>query len=176
MTSTLAHVENPSDRITFQLVPQASPGQCGICGNARDPNGFVDPKLDFEFWGSLLFCSVCTLQMAAIFGFISPEAYEDLLAEASLVSLELSEAREKIKKLEGIIDGLTDYWRSFRVGPSVDISDVPSSIFAPISESEGHTSGAESETIRESGESDGATSEKSGETSKPVSKQGSFNI
>lgn len=139
MTSTIAHVENPSDRIRVQQVPQSSPGQCGICGKGQEPNGFVDPQLDFEYYGALIFCRDCTLQMAAIFGLITPEDYEEIVAEASLLRLNLAKATEQIFKLEEIVDGLTNYWRDTR--PSV----VSSGVF-PDDESASNSEGQDSKS------------------------------
>lgn len=106
MTS-LAHVECPSDRITFQLIPQVSPGVCGICGKGQDPNGFVDPRLDFEFYGSLIFCINCTTQMASIFGLIGEEVYEDVIAENGSLQKKVRLLEEEKIKLEGLVDGFS---------------------------------------------------------------------
>lgn len=110
MTSMLAHVENPSARITVQMTPQASPGHCGICGVSECQDGFVDPRLDFEFYGSLIFCSNCTAVIAAVFGFISPEDYQDIVAELQYYQLKLREAEIQIKEQDKIIDGFSSRW------------------------------------------------------------------
>lgn len=175
MTSTLAHVESFSDRIVFQMVPQASPGQCGICGVGQDSNGFVDPRLDFEFWGSLIFCRNCTLQMGAIFGLISPEVYGDVVAESDLAKLHLRQAEERIAKLEGIVDGFNDYWRQYRTNPDSNVSPPPS-IFSPINESEGQTSGTESEPVSGPNRTESISDEKSSSTSKSSSRKGPLDI
>lgn len=130
MTNNLAHVENPSDRITIQQVPQSAPGQCGICGKGQDPDGFVDPQLDFEYWGALIFCRECTTQMAAIYGLISPEVYGEIVAEVGLLQLQLNEVNKKNARLEGVVSGLTGYWntdkRSIDSSPGAAVPTTPS--------------------------------------------------
>lgn len=111
----IGHVENPSARIQFLQVAQTTPGQCGICGKGQDKRGFADTQLDFEYWGRLILCCDCTGQIAAVFGFISPSDYEELLGERDLTILQLHEATERIQSLEKVIDGFTDLRNSIRI-------------------------------------------------------------
>ena len=178
MTNMIAHVENPSARITIQQVPQASPGHCGICGKGQDPNGFVDPQLDFDYYGSLIFCKDCIAQMAAIFGFISPEDYDELTGELDLTKLDYNEALGKIQELERIVDGFTGYWNNGRVSTIIPSNGppIPSQVSEVLSN--------ESEPSSESEQSTGSTTSKSGteittkqrETSKSSSGKGLLNI
>ena len=106
----IAHVENPSARIRLQMVPVSTPGNCGICGTGQHILGFVDPQLDFEFYGALIFCVNCVGEMATIYGFISPEVYEDIVGELDLVKMENRLFQQKILELEKAIDSFGIYF------------------------------------------------------------------
>lgn len=103
-------VADPSARIRVQLVPLASPARCGICGKSEHPDGFVDPQLDFEFYGSLIFCPDCIIQMARVYQMIKLEEYKELsnrLDKSIANGLKLS---AKIQEMEKIIDGFSSSW------------------------------------------------------------------
>lgn len=108
----IAHVESQSARIRIQMRPVSAPGQCAICGNGQDPKGYVDPQLDFEFWGALIFCSECTAEMAAIYGFISPEVWEDLQGELAIANRNNEQLKEKIEKLEKVIESFNSLFNT----------------------------------------------------------------
>jgi hypothetical protein len=127
---SLAYVECPSDRITFQLIPQVSPGSCGICGKGKDPNGFVDPRLDFEYYGSLIFCRDCTTQMAAIFGLISEDTYQDVIADNGILQANVRLLEEAKVKLEGLVDGFSNLFMD-----QSRLSDSSASINLPMENS-----------------------------------------
>lgn len=110
----MGYVDNPSARIQFLQVAQTSPGQCGICGTGQAKEGFADTQLDFEYWGRLILCRNCTAQIAAVFGFIAPADYEEMLGELDLTKLNLNEALGKVKELESIVDSFNSYWARSR--------------------------------------------------------------
>jgi hypothetical protein len=67
-----------SARVQHIERPIVSPGVCGICGKDKHPKGFVDPRLDFEWYGTLYFCADCVVDLAAPFGYITEETYADM--------------------------------------------------------------------------------------------------
>ena len=100
---------NPSGRVQRIANPIASPGQCGMCGKASHEKGFADARLDFEFYGSLIFCADCTGDLASVFGYVSPE---DLAAMREMIEAqndELNTLRQAVLGLESAVDGLTSY-------------------------------------------------------------------
>lgn len=174
MSNMIGHVENPSAKIQFVQITLTAPGICAICGSGQDENGFVDTGLDFDFWGRLYFCPQCTIQLAAVFGFISPLDYADLEAELDFKKLELENAHERIRLLEGIVDGVSGLNRLFnsvpeRFTPSMEVSTVE------IVSDESIIS-TESEPIQSSSESNKSNAGESGTTSKPIGKQRLLNL
>lgn len=72
--------------------PVATPGNCGVCGYSGNDRRYLDPRLDFEFYGSLIFCEDCVASMSVLFGHLTPDLVRDLenrveRAETQLVQL-----------------------------------------------------------------------------------------
>ena len=100
---------NPSGRVQRLAAPVASPGQCGMCGKASHEKGFADARLDFEFFGTLIFCADCAGDLSSVFGYVSPE---DLAAMREMIDAqndELNTLRQAVLGLESAVDGLTSY-------------------------------------------------------------------
>ena len=100
---------NPSGRVQVIPVPIASPGQCGICGKSSHVKGFVDPRLDFEFYGTLIFCYDCAGDMASVFGYQSADALELMRQHIDEQNDELNTLRQAVLGLESAVEGLTNY-------------------------------------------------------------------
>lgn len=171
MTNMLGHVENPSAKVQFSQVPQTAPGQCAICGSGQDKNGFIDTGLDFDFWGRVFFCFNCGLQLAAVFGFISPLDYADLEAELDFNKLELESANEEIKNLRGILDGVSGLNKLLDASLVRNIPVVEVLKSAPES-----STPSESEPVQSPNGPSKQDAGESGETSKPANKQRLLNL
>jgi hypothetical protein len=172
--SDIGHVENPAARIKFLPIPQATPGQCGICGKGQDARGFADPGLDFEFWGTLIFCADCAGQIAAVFGFISVSDYEDILAERDTAQLELRETKGQLEKLRSVVDNLNSYWADIRpvsTGTMDNLESVPekTGITEPVTESK-------PEPIQPVSGIKSTITKQHGATAEPSRKQGLLNL
>ena len=76
--------------------PVASPAQCGICGYGGSERNYLDPRLDFEFYGTLIFCEECVGSMARLFGYLSP-------AVAKLLENRLENSETELIKLRGAV-------------------------------------------------------------------------
>ena len=100
---------NPSARVQRIPNPIASPGQCGICGKNEHPEGFADARLDFEFYGTLIFCRDCAGEIASVFGYHAPEDLIALREQVEDQNAELNTLRQAILGLESAVDGLTNY-------------------------------------------------------------------
>lgn len=101
---------NPSAaRVQLIPAPIASPGHCVICGKSEHEKGFVDPRLDFEFYGSLYFCCDCVGEIASLFNFISPEKAVMLATRLQQLEEETAIQRESLLLLEQTVDNLANY-------------------------------------------------------------------
>lgn len=109
MTTSESNAVNPSGRVQVIPAPIASPGQCGICGTPSHPVGFADPRLDFEFYGTLIFCQTCVGDIASVFGYLPTEALVGLREQIEDQNDELNTLRQAVLGLEAAVDGLTSY-------------------------------------------------------------------
>lgn len=120
----------------FRLLHEAelaSPAKCVICGGLpstmKGENRFitgtsqaeelttkftdegesylVDGRLDFEFYGTVYFCKTCTLEMAALYGGVSAEQYEELIKKYDALFTEHNYVIERCRELEGVRDSLS---------------------------------------------------------------------
>lgn len=178
MTELIGHVENPSAKVQFTKITHTAPGCCAICGSGQDNSGFVDSGLDFEFWGRVYFCCQCTLEIAAVFGFISPADYADLEAELDSTKFNLKNMTEKTEHLEKALAGLLDIRNHLDINspeslPAVEVptTSTPNEITAD--ESINSPSG---EAEPQSTPSNKPTSGQSGSIAKSASKPGLLNI
>lgn len=92
----------------FSLIqsPQALPGKCAGCGKATCAEGFIDTGFQADFYGAVIYCYECVLDMATKFGLISPDAANYLRNRADELEAEIIIQREAILGLENTIDGL----------------------------------------------------------------------
>lgn len=86
--------------------PVASPGHCALCGKFEHSDGFLWPQLDYEFYGTVYFCSDCVGEMARTFGYISPKDLSTLREHIDAQNAELNTLRQAVLGLESTVDGL----------------------------------------------------------------------
>lgn len=82
--------------------PQATPGVCGVCGYGGPERSYLDPRLDFEYYGTLIFCEDCVMSMAEVFGFILPAQARALEARVEEAERELIVYRGLALNLENL--------------------------------------------------------------------------
>ncbi len=82
--------------------PVASPGSCTICGYASRERRYLDPRLDFEFYGSVIFCELCIISMGQEFGLISPDKVAEIEAR-------LENAQTELIKLGAVAAAMEDF-------------------------------------------------------------------
>lgn len=88
-------------RFYLSNTPVASPGHCAICGYSGSERQYLDPRLDFEFFGSVIFCDTCVSSMASMFGFIEP-------AQALALEAKVEEAERELIKLRAAAAAMED--------------------------------------------------------------------
>lgn len=84
--------------------PVASPAKCVLCGYGGADRKYLDPRLDFEFYGSAIFCECCVGTMANDFKFLQPAQARALEARAEEAERELVILRAAVLNLENIHD------------------------------------------------------------------------
>ena len=84
--------------------PVASPGCCGICGYSGKDRRFLDPRKDFEFYGTLILCEECVGSMANDMGFLQPAQARSLENRVEEAERELITLRAAIIQLENVHD------------------------------------------------------------------------
>lgn len=109
MSLTSEHKVSSSARVQVIPAPIASPGKCVFCGKNQHDKGFIDPKLDFEFYGTLYFCADCVGDIARTLGYIDTEQAIKLAQEIRRLSEELELHREALLNLEESVEHLTNY-------------------------------------------------------------------
>lgn len=91
----------------FQLVSSGNmmlPAQCAGCGTVHNDDGFVDTKIDAEFYGIIYFCCNCAFELTTVF----PEAPYHTMRARILSLEELTVTKDaRIDELERALDGLT---------------------------------------------------------------------
>lgn len=112
----VAPTTNPNAaRCQLIEAPVVSPGSCGICGKSSHPKGFVSLGLDFEFYGTLVFCSDCALDIAAPVGGMSPTEYSTMLVKYSEAIYTTQRLTEQLEKLQAIHDFIVNYYGDISV-------------------------------------------------------------
>jgi hypothetical protein len=110
-------------RLKYQLaVVYNTPNECVGCrktdnGNLAEPSangpaltpGMVDLQADIDWYGSVYICSDCALQVARIFGAISPAEYEGMERDLTNALADLSKLRQENLGLKKVVDGYRDY-------------------------------------------------------------------
>lgn len=82
--------------------PVASPGNCGICGYSSNDRRYLDPRLDFEFYGTLIFCDQCVASMARLFGWLTPELAKELEVRVESAETHLVQMRAAVAAMEDL--------------------------------------------------------------------------
>jgi hypothetical protein len=152
--------------------PEALPGHCGGCGRAKDNLGFIDTGLQFEYFGALIFCSECVLDMASKFGYINMETADSLKSRVSELEEETMRQRAAILGLEEALDGIQTARNNLNSANTSNLTPTPVSETpnVPPQEKEGHNGDSISET------STGGEPEGNSEINGPNSEQESSGV
>jgi hypothetical protein len=111
--------KDPSQRIQLIPSPIVSPGQCGICGISKHSVGFVTLGMDFEFYGTLIFCADCAVSLGAVAGSISPAQYQHLNdSNRELLEINATLSAE-ITVLQEVKNGISNYLSRYPMSDSI---------------------------------------------------------
>lgn len=80
------------------------PAICAGCGKIEEPNGFVDTKLQFEFYGAVVFCCDCAFEMTTVF---DEAPYHTMRARILELESAVISKDATIASLERALDGIT---------------------------------------------------------------------
>jgi len=123
--------------------PVVSPGSCAVCGFSGRERRYLDPRLDFEFFGSVIFCELCIAAMAQLFGYLTPEIARELEVRVETAERELIRLRAAVAAMEDLrvavraIDGET----TFDGGPDLISDSADQAEFSPDETPDGNATG-----------------------------------
>lgn len=82
--------------------PQALPGHCFKC-RSSDREFFIDLMISEEFYGAVIICSECLLEMANLAGYISPDQAASMAEKYAAMGIENIELRGKLEGVEEVV-------------------------------------------------------------------------
>lgn len=82
--------------------PMASPGCCSICGYSSSDRRYIDPRLDFDEYGSVIFCGECIAAMSLLMGYIEPAQAQALEARVEEAERQLIQLRATSLAMEDL--------------------------------------------------------------------------
>lgn len=109
-----------SNFLILENGPVASPGNCGICGYAGSDRRYLDPRRDFEFYGTFIICFECVGAMANDAGFLQPAQARSLENRVEEAERELITLRSAVLQLESVHDLIAGFNANSGRGVSVN--------------------------------------------------------
>lgn len=105
----------PSDRVQLVgLGELLSPATCMICGNGTCDEGYVRLGVFYDFEGEQYLCRTCVIQVAELFGCLTPEEAQHLQHQAELLAAEnatintnLGDAHERLRVFYDALAGIS---------------------------------------------------------------------
>ncbi len=110
-----------SGRWQITKSPTASPGCCIICGKAEHPEGFVDGRMDFEFYGSVYFCFDCAREIGRVAGCLDIAQTANLKGQVENLLNQNKEYLTELDTMRGLQSAINSY-----VGNVGTVSSSPS--------------------------------------------------
>ncbi len=98
----MGQVSQATGRFTILDHPVASPGHCATCGYSNNDRKYVDLRLDFEFYGTVVFCVECVGAMAQLLDFLKP-------AQAFALEARVEEAERECIQLRAAVAAFGDF-------------------------------------------------------------------
>ena len=89
----------------FQLITVAPlPSDCVACGSKSiGSNEFVDLTKDIDYYGAILLCKNCAVEVAELLGFIDSKDADDARLEAERLTENYWELKDKVEALEHLV-------------------------------------------------------------------------
>lgn len=126
-------------RAKYQIpVTYLSPNECiGCLKTQNDAPGMADLGRDIDWYGVPYICKDCAIEVASLFGAVSPIIYETLKREFELVTRERDELARDNSALRKIIDGYNSLSDSSRTLPQSSPSIPDAGYFNVLGEESG---------------------------------------
>lgn len=143
----------PSDRVQLVgLGELLSPAKCMICGNGTCDEGYVKLGVFYDFEGEQYLCRNCVIQIAELFGCLTPEEAQHLQEQAATLATENAKLWEEVNDVRPVMDTLSKLFgvRAYFPDGSGDITTASESEGEPVTtkvdaNDSGRTDEAESE-------------------------------
>jgi hypothetical protein len=94
-------VTDPSAKV--QIIPTGSipiPGTCVVCAKSYDEYGFAAIGAFLEFYGEIMFCRDCSLQLIEAWGGLNPDEADELKDKLEITQALLSTVQAENEKLD----------------------------------------------------------------------------
>lgn len=113
-------------RFNITYAPQASPGQCRICGGAKTP--LIDMQYSEDSHGAVYYCCDCIVEIANLLGYVSPKQHQTLVEHCVDLTATIDNFKATLSLYEDLENGLKNAG-FIRMGYSSDSAgDVPSGL------------------------------------------------
>lgn len=112
-------------RFQITYAPQASPGQCRICGGAKLP--LIDMQYSEDSYGAVYYCKDCIVEIANLLDYISPKQHQTLVEHCVDLTASLYSANATLVLYNHLENGLKDAGFIRMVHGSTSAGDVSDS-------------------------------------------------
>jgi hypothetical protein len=108
--------EAPADGNRFQLINfPPLPGKCAACGYSGGTDSisstyermFIDLGFDVDYYGTIVFCTTCVIEMGSVLGFVTPTVANELRDKVSSLTASNQELGLANNQLRGALNVLT---------------------------------------------------------------------
>lgn len=77
---------SPSARAVLLSAPVALPGKCVLCGKAEHPVGFVSTGFRAEYYGMVIYCGDCIVDLASVFDLVPSDYVQEVLQKLDVLN------------------------------------------------------------------------------------------
>lgn len=118
------------------------PGKCAICGyagaggQAGEDRDFIDFGLSVDYYGAVVFCEACVVEIAAPLGYVGPDLYDSTVArlqEATALNTKLESDNAQLRGSIGVLAGSLNHVSS--MDGAADAAESDSELATPESNS-----------------------------------------
>lgn len=115
-------------RFQITYAPQASPGQCRICGGAKLP--LIDMQYSEDSHGAVYYCYDCIVEVANLLDYVSPKQHQTLVEHCVDLTASLDSANAALILYNHLENGLKDAGFIRMVHSDTSTGDVSDSVIS----------------------------------------------